>query len=98
VAIDTQGRIRARLRFTTKFEASGAAATGWTRTGSRIDVPPGKYQIKVAAVAADGMQGSVFTDVTVPEFRGDIGVGGLSLGASTPRVVRELTFRIISKP
>jgi VWFA-related protein len=86
VAIDTEGRIRARLRFTTRFAASGATATGWTRTGSRIDVRPGQYQIKVAAVAADGMQGSVFTDVTVPEFGGDIGVGGLSLGASTPPV------------
>jgi VWFA-related protein len=64
VAIDTEGKIRARLRFTTRFEASGATATGWTRTGSRIDVRPGKYRIKVAAVAADGLQGSVFTDVT----------------------------------
>jgi len=84
VAIDTEGKTRARLRFTTRFDASAATATGWTATGSRIDVRPGQYQIKLAAVAADGTQGSVFTDVTVPEFAGDIGVGGLSLGASTP--------------
>jgi hypothetical protein len=80
VAIDDEGRTRARATFTTNF---GGAAPGsaWTRTGSRIDVPPGRYHIRVAAVGADATQGSVFTEVFVPRFDTELGVGGLSLGA-----------------
>ena len=81
VAIDAGGKTRARLRFTTKFAASAAGAADWTHTGSRIDIAPGRYQIRVAAVGADKTQGSVFTELNVPKFGADLGVGGLSLGA-----------------
>ncbi len=80
-AIDAGGKTRARLRFTTNFAASAAGAAAWTHTGSRIDVAPGRYQIRVAAVGADKTQGSVFTELNVPKFATDLGVGGLSLGA-----------------
>jgi hypothetical protein len=80
VAIDAAGRARARVRFTTNFTGASSGTAAWTRTGSRIDIGPGSYQIKVAAAGAE-MRGSVFTEVTVPKFGDDLGVGGLSLGA-----------------
>ena len=79
-AIDQEGKTRARARFTTNFTGVGKTASTWTRTGSRIDLPPGTYQIRVAAAGDDKSQGSVFTDVSVPKFEAELGVGGLSLG------------------
>jgi VWFA-related protein len=81
VAIDQAGKTRARARFTTNFAAPDKTASPWTRTGSRIDVAPGQYQIRVAAAGADKSQGSVFLDVSVPKFEAELGVGGLSLGS-----------------
>jgi VWFA-related protein len=82
-AIDQEGKTHARVRFSTDFAAAGKTAMPWTRTGSRIDLAPGRYQIRVAAVGGDASQGSVFTDVSVPKFDAGLGVGGLSLGAPT---------------
>ena len=81
VAIDQEGKTRARVRFTTNFAASDKTSSPWTRTGTRIDVSPGRYQIRVAAAGDDNSQGSVFVDVSVPKFDAALGVGGLSLGA-----------------
>ena len=83
-AIDDGGKTRARLRFTTNFAPPTAATPAWTHTGSRIDIAPGRYQIRVAAVGADRTQGSVFTELTIPRFDTELGVGGLSLGAPGP--------------
>ena len=88
-AIDGDGAVRARTRFTTNFSAAEKIAAAWTRTGSRIDVPPGEYQIRVAAIGADKSEGSVFLDVAVPRFDAELGVGGLSLGASSSIAVTE---------
>ena len=49
--------------------------------GSRVDVPPGRYQIRLAAVAASGEIGSVFTEVVVPDFGDALALGGLSLAS-----------------
>jgi VWFA-related protein len=81
VAIDQEGRTRSRVRFTTNFAASEPTSSAWTRTGSRIDLPPGEYELRVAAVGSDSSQGSVYVDVSVPRFDRELGVGGLSLGA-----------------
>jgi Ca-activated chloride channel family protein len=81
VAIDQEGKTRARVRFTTSFAAMEKTAAAWTRTGSRIDLAPGPYQIRVAAAGGDSSQGSVFVDVSVPKFGTELAVGGLSLGA-----------------
>lgn len=88
-AIDGDGTVRARTRFTTNFSAAEKTAAAWTRTGSRIDVPPGEYQIRVAAIGADKSEGSVFLDVAVPRFDAELGVGGLSLGAASSIAVTE---------
>jgi len=81
VAIDQQGKTRARAQFATDFTSSEKTSSVWTRTGSRIDLPPGEYQLRVAAVGADNSTGSVFLDATVPTFAAELAVGGLSLGA-----------------
>ena len=39
-AIDGDGTVRARKRFTTASRPPRIPAAAWTRTGSRIDVPP----------------------------------------------------------
>jgi VWFA-related protein len=82
-AVDDDGKIRSRQRFTSTFTQTAAAAAGWIHLGSRVDVPPGKYQVRLAAVAADGEIGSVFTEVTVPDFGDRLALGGLSLAASS---------------
>jgi VWFA-related protein len=82
-AIDREGKTRSRVRFTTNFAGSQKTTSTWTRTGSRIDLAPGEYQIRVAAAGANGAQGSVFVEVSVPRFDTNVGVGGLSLGAAT---------------
>jgi VWFA-related protein len=81
VAVDQNGRTRGSLRFTTNF--AGTAASAWTRTASRLDLAPGRYDIRVAAAGTDQSAGSVFTEVTVPDFRAELAVGGLSVGADT---------------
>ena len=83
-AIDEEGKTRARLRFNTNFTPPAATTPAWTHTGSRIDIAPGRYQIRVAAVGADKTQGSVFTELDVPKFDADLAVGGLALGAPVP--------------
>jgi VWFA-related protein len=89
IAVDANGDVRTRQRFTSNFQATATAPTGWTRLGSRVDVPPGSYQIRVAAVGADGPGGSVFTEVVVPKFTDDLALGGLSLGSpALPTVKR----------
>ena len=101
VAVDHDGRRHGPLRFKTDFTAVKGAA--WVRTASRFDLAPGRYDIRVAAVGADQSAGSVFTDVTVPDFRTELAVGGLSIGAETgipittasTTVVRELAVTVL---
>jgi hypothetical protein len=81
IAVDASGDVRSRQRFTSSFQPTNTAPAGWARLGSRVDVPPGRYQIRVAAVGADGRGGSVFTEVVVPKFTDDLVLGGLSLGS-----------------
>jgi VWFA-related protein len=81
VAVDQNGTPRARVRFTTDF--TGRTGPTWTRTGSRLDLAPGRYDLRIAAAGADQSAGSVFTEVTVPDFRAALAVGGLSIGAET---------------
>jgi VWFA-related protein len=93
-AIDEEGKTRARLRFNTNFTSLTAATPAWTHTGSRLDLAPGRYQIRVAAVGADKTQGSVFTELTVPKFDTELGAGGLSLGALAPAAGSEGSDRL----
>jgi VWFA-related protein len=83
VAIDSDGKIRGRQRLTSTFQPGAAPPAGWTRLGTRVDVPPGRYQIRVAGAVPNGARGSVFTEVTVPKFSDNLSLGGLSLAATS---------------
>ena len=85
LAVDSDGKVHTRQRARSTFETKGAPPAGWTRLGSRVDVPPGRYQIRLAAVGGNGAGGSVFTEVTVPKFTDDLAIGGLSLGSPALR-------------
>jgi VWFA-related protein len=88
IASDADGNVRARQRFNSSFQTKVASPAGWTRLGSRVDVAPGRYQIRLAAVGASGPSGSVFTEVTVPKFTSDLALGGLSLGSPSLATAR----------
>jgi hypothetical protein len=79
--------VRAGQRFSNTFETSVAKPAGWTRLRTHLAVAPGRYQVRVAAVGANKTQGSVFTEVNVPKFDGDLVLGGLSIVAPTPGAV-----------
>ena len=81
VAVDVTGQVRARQQFNSTFKANVVSPTGWARIRSHVEVPPGRYQIRVAAVGADGRRGSVFTETEVPKFDTDLVLGGLSFVA-----------------
>jgi VWFA-related protein len=85
LAIDAAGKVRARQRFSNKFDSTGAPTAGWVRLRSHIPLAPGRYGIRIAAVGANGIRGSVFTEADVPNFNADLGLGGLSFVA--PRTV-----------
>jgi hypothetical protein len=58
----------------------------WARIGSRLDVTPGRYQVRVAAQrVGKSEQGSTFAEIVVPKFDGDLALGGLFLGTSGDR-------------
>ena len=84
MAIDANGKVRARQRFANSFTATGSTASGWTRFRTHLGVAPGQYQVRVAAVGANKTQGSVFTEVTVTKFDSELALGGLSLVSPTP--------------
>ena len=53
VAVDTNGKIRTRQRFQSSFQAKSGDGKRRIRLGSRVDVPPGRYQIRLAAVGGE---------------------------------------------
>ena len=89
VAIDMTGNVRARQQFNSTFKANVVSPNGWARLRSHVEVPPGRYQIRVAAVGADGRRGSVFTETDVPKFDTDLALGGLSFVAPGTSAARE---------
>jgi VWFA-related protein len=87
LAIDADGKVRARQLFTNSFEMpAGRLATGWARVRTHLAVPSGRYQIRVAGIGSNRTQGSVFTEIEVPKFDDKLAVGGLSLVSTTPGV------------
>jgi hypothetical protein len=83
VAVDMNGRVRARQNFVSGFARTAGDAARVARVAARLDVPPGRYQVRVAA-AARALQGSVFAEVDVPAFDKPISLGGLTLATSAP--------------
>ena len=84
VAVDADGQVRSRQGFTSAFRGTTPRSGHVARIGARLDVPAGRYQVRIAAASKEGMQGSVFTEVDVPKFDRPISLGGLSLATSFP--------------
>jgi VWFA-related protein len=88
IAIDNQGKvkngIRQKVAMPLKPQSRGIVAKTGVRTVARIDVPPGKYQLRVAALD-EGSQsaGSVYYDLEVPDFAdGPLQMSGIVLASS----------------
>ncbi len=81
-AVDlADGKVKASDRIQSKIREGGPADGSWVRVASRVDVRPGRYQVRVAARTLDGpARGSVFAEVQAPKFGGDVAAGGLFLG------------------
>lgn len=82
VAIDLSGRVRAEDRFALRAQAAGHDAR-WARIAARLDLEPGRYVIRVAALLGDAA-GSVFDELDVPEPRRVLSLGGLMLATTGP--------------
>jgi hypothetical protein len=71
VALDHAGRSKATARQTVDLSRPAGAPAEERRIDilSRLDLPPGDYEIRAGATSGDGARSaSVFTDVTVPAF------------------------------
>jgi VWFA-related protein len=73
LAVDPRGRVRGgnndRVRWNLKPETQAQIARSGFRTLNRIEVPPGRYQVRVASHdEAGGSVGSVTYDLEVPDF------------------------------
>ncbi len=91
VAIEPGEKVRATRQVTAHvaLDAEKAAALGAGRylLRTRLDVPPGQYQLRLGARSAvAGRAGSVYYDVTVPDFRArPLSLSGLVIGWATTR-------------
>ena len=73
IAVDPAGKVAASdqstITLNVKPETREAMRSAGFRTHSRLEVPPGRYQIRVAALLGDtGIVGSVHQDVEAPDF------------------------------
>jgi hypothetical protein len=76
-------RPRREARFTIRPNAPASV-----QIVSRADIRPGRYQVRVAARAAGlGVDGSVFSDVEVPDYsRQRVSMSGVLIGGAEPEV------------
>jgi hypothetical protein len=88
VVTDNDGRVRAsdtqaaNMRF--PAQALAAARASGFRYLTQAELPPGSYQLRVAASAEDGPTGSVIFDVTVPDFQRErFSMSGIIIGADS---------------
>jgi hypothetical protein len=85
VAIDAQGKVRGgntdALTMNLKPETKTRIGEHGVRMLNRIEIPPGRYQLRVAAHdGGGGAIGSVLYDLTIPDFmKAPIGMSGIVL-------------------
>ena len=100
-AFTTEGSLKGAQRHTAKVTLR-AGATGDARYEalSRIDLPPGRYRLRIAAYHADAAKaGTVLVDVIVPDFgREKVSMSGVVLGATPglPSAPRDLLKDVLS--
>lgn len=92
VAVNSEGKVaggnRERIDLSLKPETYQRVLQAGFRVQSRFELPPGTYQLRVAAREAGGRVGSVHYDLLVPDFgEQSLGISGLVLTSKTAAVV-----------
>jgi VWFA-related protein len=81
-----QGR-RSEVKLNLKPQTAQVLSATAVRLAPRLTLPPGRYQLRVAAKETGGLMGSVFYDLTVPDFTKEkFNMSGVVLTAATARV------------
>jgi VWFA-related protein len=88
VAVDKQGKIadgkRDSVALAFKPETYQRVLQAGLRVQSRLELAPGSYQLRVAVRESGGKTGSVFYDLTVPDFSKDpLSMSGVIVSSST---------------
>ncbi|MDO8836606.1 MAG: hypothetical protein Q7V01_13475, partial [Vicinamibacterales bacterium] len=87
IAVDPQGKVRGGMRDTVDLslrpETYERVQQAGFRIQSRLEVPPGRYQLRVAVREAGGKIGSVYYDLIVPDFAKEpLSMSGLVLSSA----------------
>jgi VWFA-related protein len=110
MAMDHQGKIqggdRAQLELKLREQTRDLVMQAGFRSVLELDLPPGRYQLRVAAREEnEGQAGSVFTDLVVPDFAKErFAMSGVMLTSSTagliptPRLPEELKQLLPAPP
>ena len=88
IAIDNRGKVQGGDRQTIdlklKPETHQRVLAGGFRMISRVELPPGRYQLRVAARESGGLVGSVLYDLEVPDFsKASFSISGMVLTSSS---------------
>lgn len=86
IAVDAQGKIkngdRSKVDLALSPPTHQAVLSGGFRLLTRLDLPPGRYQLRVAARESGGLVGSVPYDLVVPDFSKEpLSMSGLVLSS-----------------
>jgi VWFA-related protein len=92
VALAKDGKVaagnRETLNLALKPDTHQRVLQAGFRVQSRLELPPGAYQLRVAAREPGGKTGSVFYDIVVPDFSKDpLAVSGLFVTSATAALV-----------
>jgi hypothetical protein len=110
MAMDTNGKVpdgdRTNLDLKLRKQTRDLMTQAGLRSVATLDLPPGRYQLRVAAREANnGSLGSVFTDLIVPDFSSEpLSMSGILLSSSgatltpTPRMDEELKKLLPAPP
>ena len=78
---------RSEVKLNLKPQTAQILSATAVRLAPRLTLPPGRYQLRVAARETGGLTGSVFYDLTVPDFTKDkFNMSGVVLTAATAQV------------
>ena len=88
IVIDPQGKVVAgnkdTINMALKPETYKRVMQLGLRLQTKIDVPPGRYSLRLALHESGGRVGSVFTDLVVPDFlKEPLTISGLAVTSST---------------
>jgi VWFA-related protein len=96
LATDVKGKVHPGRRYDTAIALKKEAAESAFRTGvrviSQIELPKGKYQLRIAA-GGHSRAGSLVYDLEIPDFSNGLQMSGIALTTATAPVLA--TFRAV---